>query len=337
MSLDVPTEPALVQVTRNGSVESVHLGHVVVSGPDGPPLAIAGDPGALVYPRSALKPLQAVAVLERLAGLGITMDPAQVAMTGASHDGSDLHQLLAAEILAQAGLDERALQCPAAWPADLSVRSQLTQATRLSHNCSGKHAAMLWAHTATGADPRSYLAPTSDLQQHIASVLERIVAEPVLGPGVDGCGAPAWRCSLAGMAQGFARLVAGYEPGLTVVRDAMMQLPHLVGGMHLADTQMMLSDGRVVAKRGAEGVMVAAFDHPCHGPLGMAVKVLDGSDRAAGPLAAGILHALGAAVDDATRRPPVLGGSAVVGTIQATPQALEATSLALSHLSGRPR
>lgn len=297
---------------------------------DGPPIAAIGDPAVWVYPRSALKPLQAVAVQAQLAAHHVVMDATQLALTSASHDGSDLPQLLAAEMLAQAGLDEAALRCPAAWPADPAVRSQLTAPTRLSHNCSGKHAAMVWAHTVSGGDPESYLDPESTVQRLIAETLGQMIGAPVTGPAVDGCGAPAWRCTLGGMAHGFARLLAGAEPGLAAVRDGMLRFPHLIGGQRLPDTRMMWADGRVVAKRGAEGVMVAAFHHPRRGPVGVCVKITDGSDRAAGPLAAAVLHAMGATLDDDLLRVPVLGGAAVVGAVAATADVAKATLAALA-------
>ncbi|MGI9017594.1 MAG: asparaginase [Euzebya sp.] len=310
-------QPAVV-VTRGGVVESVHHATVVVCPPHGDPITVSGAPDARIYPRSSLKPLQAVAIREQLAQAGVDMNPVQLAMASASHSGSDTHQVEAAALLADANLDESALRCPPSWPLDEEVRASLQAKTTLSHNCSGKHAAMLWAHT-TGGDAASYLDPDSPLQSRIQRVLQEVLGEPPEGPGIDGCGAPAWRCSSTALARGFARLHAGKEPGLAAVRDAMLTYPELIGGPGLSDTDLMFNDARVVAKRGADGVMACGFSHPTHGPLGVSVKVLDGGDRAAGPLAAAVLHALGAVVPTDLLRTPVFGGDQLQGHITATP------------------
>ncbi len=313
-------------VTRGGVVESVHSAHVVVAPADGPPVEVLGDGGSVVYPRSALKPLQALAVRAQLGEHGATPDVRQLAIACASHRGADDHQVEAAGLLAEAGLDESALRCPAAWPEDAAVRSDLDAPTTLSHNCSGKHAAFLWAHTAAGEPAGSYLDPDSDLQQRIAARVGQVIGEALVGPGVDGCGAPAWRCSLSGLARGFARLEEGRDDDLRAVRAAMTAHPHLIGGEGTADTAMMLSDTRVVAKRGAEGIMACGFTHPAHGPLGIAVKVLDGAERAAGPLAAAVCHALGAVVPTEVLRTPVLGGGRPQGEVVATPDVAAVTT-----------
>ena len=328
-AVEPPREPLdpTVLVTRGNTVESSHLAHVVVATPDGDITVIAGDPTTPVFPRSALKPVQALAVAAQLHEAGVEMTTSQLAIACASHEGGDDHQVEAAALLAEAGLDESALQCPPDWPIEDSVRSQLHGRTSLSHNCSGKHAAMLWAHTANGDDPTTYLDPDTPLQQRIRDVLLDVTGEAPGGPAVDGCGAPAWRCSLVGLGRAFARLSAGVS-GLSAIRDAMIHHPELVGGRRLADTQMMWTDLRVVAKRGAEGIMAAGFAHPAHGPLGVAVKVVDGSDRAAGPLAGTVLHALGADIVESVRRPPVLGGGQLQGHIAPAPTIAAATTQA---------
>ncbi|HUG84237.1 MAG TPA: asparaginase [Euzebya sp.] len=317
MSLSL-LDPAAI-ATRDGVIESLHLAHVVVASADGATTAIMGDPDTDIYPRSALKPFQAVAVRSHLASLGMALQGSQLAITCASHTGSDDHQIEAASLLAEAGLVEDALGCPPDWPADAAVRSAVDHPTALAHNCSGKHAAMLWAHTAGDQPAETYLGADTPLQQAIAQELAVILGQPPRGPGTDGCGAPAWRCSLGGLATGFARLMAGTTPGLAAVRDAMACHPLLIGGRNLPDTAMMWADTRVVAKRGYDGVMGCAFDHPAHGPLGVAVKVLDGGDRAAGPIAASVLHALGAALPTDVLHVPVLGGLTPHGTIAASP------------------
>ncbi len=320
-----PHEPAVV-VTRGGVVESTHLAHVVVCPPQGDPVVIAGRADAVVYPRSALKPVQTLAVMAVLAEHGLTMTTEQRAIASASHAGEDDHQVEAAALLAEAGLDESALQCPPSWPIDDRVVAQLDEKTSLSHNCSGKHAAMLWAHTVAGDDPATYLDTDSPLQRRIADQLERMLGEAPAGPGVDGCGAPAWRCSLAGLGRAFARLVQGTDADVAAVRDAFTAHPELIGGRELPDTAMMWSDSRIVAKRGADGVMAAGFTHPQHGPLGVAVKVLDGGDRAAGPLSAAVLHALGASIPPAGLQTPVLGGGRQQGTIHAVGEIASTTT-----------
>lgn len=328
------TQPPLVSVSRGPIVESVHYGDVVVARPDGTTMTVVGDADRLVYPRSALKPFQALAVLGILEDAGRQVPDDHLAIICASHDGGDDRQVAAAAVLAEADMDETALRCPPAWPLDDDVIGQLTAKTTLSHNCSGKHAGMVWAHTVGGGDPSSYLDLGTPLQQRIARELDAVFGRPPSGPGIDGCGAPAWITSIGGLAIGFSRLVAGATEPLMRIRDAMTAWPELVGGPTLPDTHLMQADLRVVAKRGADGVMGCGFLHPDHGPLGIAVKIHDGGDRAAGPALAAILDALGGIVPSVVRCPPVLGGGEPHGQIIASDTLANRLALALEGHAG---
>ena len=313
----------LVEVTRDGVVESRHRGHAVVSGADGAVLAALGDAALPILARSSLKPFQAAATLALLDGAGLDLDAASVAIACASHIGSDDHQIEAARILAEGGLDESALRCPPALPEDLvTLVSMRGVPTALAHNCSGKHAAMVVAQLAVGAEPAAYLDVDAPLQQAVREELIAVLGHALVGPAVDGCGAPAWIVPLAGLATGFARLAAG-RGAYGRVRDAMLKQPELVGGGSCQDTALMLQAPGVVAKRGAEGVLAAGVVLPRLGPLGIAVKVEDGAARAAGPAVAALLAGLGVETPDAVRSAPVLGGGMPRGAIEAVPRLAE--------------
>jgi len=260
-----------------------------------------------VYPRSAVKPFQALACRQLLASVEIALHGTGLTIACASHRGSAQQQIEAAHLLALADLEESALRCPPDWPADREALCDSDAPAALAYNCSGKHAAFLWAHTATGGPPEGYLDVDSPVQQRVREVLTEVTGAPPTGPGVDGCGAPAWRLSLVRLATGYARLAAAaQDTDLGAVRTAMLDRPELVGGPGCADTDLMAADGRVVAKRGAEGVLAAGFARP-RGPVGVAVKVADGAGRAAAPPVAAVLRALGATVPADVARVPVPG------------------------------
>lgn len=328
-SASTPAPPVLVRVVRDGVVESVHRGSVVLADGDGRLLGAVGDPDLPTYVRSAAKPFQALATVALLADAGKVLDGRGLAMASASHEGSDIHQIEAARLLALAGLDEGALRCPPALPHDLDALLAQRGPSALAHNCSGKHAAFLYAHTATGGEPAQYLDVESTLQQRVRQALEDALGARARGPGVDGCGAPAWVLPLRALAVGFARLAEGTH-GLGLIAAAMRAHPLLVGGFDCADTALMQGDRRVVAKRGAEAVLGAGITDALQGgsgglpgvtgrAVGIAVKVSDGADRAAGPVVAAILAAFGARVAPSLRSPPVLGGGAPHGALEVDP------------------
>ena len=307
----------LAHLVRNGVVESVHRGHVVVCDSAGTVLASLGDAHRLTYVRSAVKPFQALATLDLLAAGGVDLDDNALAIACASHDGSDDQQIEAARLLAEAGLDEAALQCPPALPRDPETAWAQRWPHSLAHNCSGKHAAFLYACVVAGEDPASYLRIDSPLQRRVRERLEEAVGAPAQGPGIDGCGAPAWLIPLAALATGFARLAAARTGQLARVRDAMTTHPELIGGPASADTALMTADGRVVAKRGAEAVFAAGVTGDAHG-IGIAVKITDGA-RADASVTAAVLDALGVTTPERVRRPPVLGGGQVQGVLEILP------------------
>ncbi len=318
--------PVLVRVVRDGVVESAHRGHVVACTVDGEVVAALGEPQLPTYVRSAAKPFQALATLELLAEGDIALDSDGLAIACASHDGSDVHQIEAARLLAEAGLDESALQCPAALPKDLPALLSQRRPEPLAHNCSGKHAGFLLATTAVGDDPVDYLSTDSRLQRRVRDFLAEVCDATPAGPGVDGCGAPAWLLPLRALATGFARLAAARgDPGTDLGRiaAAMTARPDLVGGAGAYDTELMRADAAVVAKRGAEAVLAAGVA-AAGATLGIAVKIADGGFRADGPVLAAALAALGRTVPAAQRAPVVLGGGRPHGAVVVDPAVDEA-------------
>jgi L-asparaginase II len=315
----------LVQVVRDGAIDALHAGHVAVVDPTGRVLAAHGDPSVACYPRSALKPFQAAAAL---ALCGTVRPPSdEIAIMTASHTGARVHQAAVTRVLDRAGLTPGVLRCPAALPTDPAMLVQHPPPTRLAHDCSGKHAGFLLAEVAGSGDPTRYLAQDAAVQMAVRAWLRDVCGDEPAGPGVDGCGAPAWRLPLTALARGFAELAAADDGVLAMVAEAMRTHPDLVGGDGVVDTVLMHAERRLVAKRGAEGVMGIAV-HGDAGPLGVAIKVSDGATRAVGPVAVAVVERLGLRGAVQLRRPPVLGGGTERGGVEVT-SGLTATLAAL--------
>jgi L-asparaginase II len=319
--LDAAGSVELAVLERSGLVESRHLGAAAVIAPDGSLLRAFGNPDAVVYPRSSLKPFQAIAVQRA----GLHLEGEKLALAMASHTGTERHLAVVREILASAGLDESALQCPADWPsnADAAFTARVAGLgkRRVAMNCSGKHAAFLAACVQNGWPFDSYLDPAHPLQQLVRSTVEEFTGEPTAHVGVDGCGAPLFAITLRGLATAIGR-VAGSPtsdptgPAARLV-SAVLANPWAIDGPGEPNTVITERLG-LFAKEGAEGVMVLGA------PDGTAValKMLDGSPRAIFLVALGLLASVGA-VDAALASDvavditePVLGGGAPVGRIR---------------------
>lgn len=325
----------LINVVRNDVVESSSQGSAVVVGPDGSVLCTVGTPEDVIYPRSSLKPLQAIASLR----VGAPLRDEQLALACGSHRGTEAHQQVAARILDDAGLSEDDLQCPEAYPADsgevarlaaVSAPVRLTK-TPLAFNCSGKHSGFLSAARAAGHPTETYLDPEHPVQREVFSVIEQYCDETITHHGVDGCGAPAPILSLTGLARGIGQVASAphrrtAELAAAQVATAMLEHPWAVHGPTSSDTVILRELG-VLSKLGAEGVRVLAA------PDGttVAVKAQDGSHRAGGLVGLVLLSQFApeAVPLDAitpvleTVVPQVLGGGKPVGRIQLGHDVLE--------------
>ncbi|MGS2591819.1 asparaginase [Streptomyces hebeiensis] len=328
----VPAHVPLAHVVRGGVVEGVHHGSVVVLAADGTVELAAGDIEAAFYPRSALKPVQAVALLR--AGL-LPPDEEALALTAASHSGEERHLATARRILEAAGLTEDALRNVPDLPYDPAVRDAWLRAgrgpSRLAQNCSGKHAAMVMTARARGWSLENYLDPGHPLQRSVARAVEDLTGQGIARVTVDGCGAPLFSVSLHGLTRAVARIAAGApESHEGRVAAAMRDHPELVSGTTRDVARLMRAVPGLLAKDGFEGVQVAAL------PDGRAVgvKIADGADRARMPVTAAALLRCG--VDPVLLAPfaraPVIGGGREVGSLRAA-GALAVESAALAPVA----
>jgi L-asparaginase II len=305
----------LAEEVRSGLVETVHDGAVAIVSASGELIASYGEIDRPFYFRSSAKPFQAA--VSQACGAGLARE--QIALACASHDGEPVHVALVESILASAGLTANDLRNPPGWPLSGSAQRRLaasgqTTPSRLWHNCSGKHAAMLAATVASGWDPATYLDPHHPLQALITDSI-RSVAGPVEPIGVDGCGAPVFATTARGMGRAFARLSVADE--LLEIFDAMHAFPALVSGVDNVDAAIA-TQLNAVAKRGAAGVIGIGL----RGGLGIAVKVWGGSGLVAGVAGLAALDQLGALTPFARERlqrhshPVVKGGGQAVGRFE---------------------
>ena len=282
-------DPVVVEVVRNGIVESVHHGRVAITAPDGALLSSLGDAFAPIYPRSSSKPLQAVGMLR--AGLQVSSE--QLAVVCASHSGEDFHQAAALAVLASVGLDASALQTPASWPLDDAARYADIRAggspTPLAMNCSGKHAGMIATSARNGWPTPTYRDPDHPVQLAILTAIDELAGEQGINLAMDGCGAPLYAISLAGLARAFGRLAVAEGGPEAQVRSAILAHPEYVSGTHRDELALHRALPGLVAKAGAEAVYAVGLPDG----RGVAIKISDGSPRARPVAMAGVLQALG--------------------------------------------
>jgi L-asparaginase II len=312
----------LARVVRSGLVESVHLGDIAVCDADGRLVAFAGDPRRLLFARSCMKPLQAAVSLRAIPD---ELPDRELAVMCASHNGEPAHVGAVRALLHRAGLAAAALRCPPAWPLDKETMARSGQPHREHNNCSGKHAGMLLACVRSELDPATYTRATHPLQRRVSRAVRRATGVEDIRIGVDGCGIPVHGLPLVAMATLYARLarperLGDLETQADRCAEAMLAQPYLVGGRGRLDTALMAETHDVLVKEGAEALVCAAALAP---GLGVAVKVADGGERAAGPALVRTLALLDALTAEQRERlhpfevPAVIGGGRPVGEIVA--------------------
>ncbi len=294
------TNPVLVELTRGRLVESIHTGALALARPNGEIVVALGDIQRLVFPRSAIKALQALPLIESGAADRFEFGTAEIALACSSHSGTPRHVAVARAMLERAGLTPDALGCGAHDPTHEASARQLSAAggkpTALHNNCSGKHAGMLATCVHCGDSVAEYFKPVHPHQQRIARVLAEFTGAPVSAEwvAVDGCSAPNWPLAIRDLARAFARFVTG--EGLSTERakatrritEACAAEPELVAGPGRLDTTAMTRLGkRVFMKSGAEGIYCGGL--PEQG-LGFALKIDDGSKRASEAVITGLLQ-----------------------------------------------
>ena len=316
-----PLSDAFVELavtTRNGHDESVHYGAVVALESDGSVAFALGDAGAVVFPRSSTKPIQATAMVSS----GLSLPPRLLALVCASHDGRAEHLSTAKEILATAGLTEDALGNTADYPLDPDAQDAAIRAggvkTALQMNCSGKHSGMVATCVHNGWDLESYLHVDHPLQQRITEMVPQLAGEEASFIGVDGCGAPAHALSLTGLARAFRSVaLAPSSSAAGQVATAIRQHPEMLGGPTRDITLLIQGVPGLMGKDGAEGVFAIAL------PDGRAIalKISDGANRARPPVMKFALQALGvdvSAVDPRAFDSVIFGHGKPVGSVRVT-------------------
>jgi L-asparaginase II len=323
--------PVAILVWRGGRVESCHRVSYAVVDAAGRRRHVAGDPEWPIFPRSAVKPLQALVLLESGAADRFAVSDAELALACASHGGEPLHVEAVGRWLARLGLDQAALECGAHPPLHAPSAERLIAAGQapepIHNNCSGKHTGMLASAHHLGLPLRGYTAADHPVQRRVASTLAEMAGvDDMPAPGLDGCGLPTYPLTLAELATAFARLAdpAALGPDRRAacrrICTAMSAHPKLVAGSGRACTAIMTAAPEIVVKTGAEGVYGAAL--PALG-LGLGLKVEDGGGRAAPVALLALLEAIGALtpeqraeLDEVAR--PVLRNHAgrVVGRIE---------------------
>jgi L-asparaginase II len=292
------TNPVLIEVVRGSLVESRHRGAVAVADATGTMALTIGDVTTPVFPRSAVKALQALPLVESGAADRFGFGDEALALACASHSGEAAHVAGVEAMLAKADLDPSALRCGAHWPIAQAAAAAVARSgapSALHNNCSGKHAGFLCVACAMGVDHAEYFRPEHPVQCEVRAVLEdftgAVLAEERCA--MDGCSVPTWAVPLRSLAQGFAKFGTG--EGLAPeraraaarLRQACTRKPWFVAGTGRFCTDVMqLFGARVFVKTGAEGVYCGAL--PQQG-LGIAIKCDDGAGRAAQAIVAAVI------------------------------------------------
>lgn len=293
--------PIEVAVTRGGVIESVHRVHAVIAGPDGIATHLFGDAGRPTFPRSSIKGLQALPLVETGAAARFDVSAKELALACSSHEGEHMHVDAVTAWLDRIGLGDGDLACGPQWPRrpsdEIAMRCSGETPVRRHNNCSGKHTGMLATALHCGDATTNYEHREHAVQRRVFDAFSDMLDMDVgaLPFGIDGCSAPNPRLPLDRIAAAAARYCEASSDRLGATRAgacrtllaAMTAHPEMVGGTGRVDTDLIrASKGAIISKSGAEGVYVGYLPER---RLGYAIKADDGNSRGA---SAGLWHVL---------------------------------------------
>lgn len=300
--LRVPEHVPLAVATRGGIVEAVHYGSVAVSDKEGKLLWHCGDAEGVIFPRSSLKPFQAMPLMAHPEVGRFAFTPREVALLCSSHSGEPRHAETIVTMLEKIGCDKRNLLCgvhPPLYFEAMDIRPRAEDIyTVVHHNCSGKHTGMLALAKLTGAPLENYIDIDHPVQVAIREAVADFSGIPAqrLVVGIDGCSAPNFALPLKALARAFARLGGmsdseRYGDAPRTIAEAMTAHPEMVSGLKRMDLALAHTGrGDWIAKSGAEAVHAIAVRSR---GLGIAIKVADGAVRAVHAVIVEVLRQLG--------------------------------------------
>lgn len=301
MSEPAPPVP-LVDVTRGAATESIHYGHFVVAIPDGTITDGAGDPNFVTYPRSALKPIQALHLVESGAADAFRLEDKHLCLACSSHWAEPFHVDTVSAWLEDLSCEENDLVCGKDYPYDEDAKEALLRQnvdrSRIFHNCSGKHAGFLTTCRHLSYDIEGYDAFDHPSQKQYRENLCSLTGMDANGYnwGIDGCALPAPALPMNDVAHAMAKLsdpqgLPG-DKGAAITRlcDAIAAAPEYFWGTGASCTELArVTEGRIIAKIGAEGYMAVIVRDK---KLGISIKAVDGTRRAVIVALFGVLRKL---------------------------------------------
>jgi L-asparaginase II len=281
-----------VKVYRGNNIESRHQVLAAVVNSQGQVLESYGDIETLIYPRSAIKPLQALPLVVSGASDFYHLTDQEIAIASSSHDGEEFHIECVESWLARLNLSIKDLECgvhpPYHDPTAFELYKQGKEFLAIHNNCSGKHTGMLCLAQFLKVPTQGYVKAHHPVQQKVKEQIEQMIQYkiPAEAFGIDGCSIPTWWLPLKNFAGGLARfadptsckdLDSKVQKACQRVYEACVQNPDYIAGTERFCTKIMKEcEGKAVVKTGAEGVFAAMIREQ---GLGIAVKCLDGSLR----------------------------------------------------------
>lgn len=294
-------ETVLVREYRSSLLECVHSGHIAIVGENGKVKGYAGDPEFVSFTRSAAKPLQAIPGVRGGIVEHYGFTPAEVALMTASHRGESYHIAALESISSKIGIDENCMICATSYPLDYTSKEKAIRETgkrKFYHNCAGKHMGILSYSKLKGLPLEEYSQPDQKVQREIIDTIAYMagVAPESIGLGTDGCGLPVFALPLTALATAYLKLAnpdliadEATRKAVITITTAMNAHPDMVSGSGRLDS-ILLEDSNIIAKGGFKGVYCFGLRRE---RLGIAFKILDGSEEEWGLIVKSILHQIG--------------------------------------------
>ena len=289
----------MVEVTRSDEVESFHQGVAVLINSSGEILQEWGNSEKLIYPRSALKPIQSLNLYKDGVAEGLNISDEYIALTTASHHSESFHQKMIIDWLDKTNLNEDNLSCGHDWPWNLEdkfeTKIKYNKKKRIFHNCSGKHCGHLVVSKYKDLPIENYNKNDHPIQKELIDLIENLSGYKIKNIGIDGCTLPNPLIPLKKFAYAMAQ-IADYnklnENSIIAKRifDSCIKFPEITGGTNSVNCVLTkLSKGKIFFKNGAEGVFVAIIPEQ---KSALVVKIDDGASRAAEIAIAGLISEL---------------------------------------------